>query len=102
MAYNLLVMIMCTRIADLRSKQVVCVKNGCVLGYVSDVEMNTKDGVIEALVIYGRLRFFGILGREDDIIIPWREIEVIGQETVIVNTDPTPFVHMNRKGKYTI
>ena len=61
---------MTCRIAELRNKQVVCVKNGCVLGYISDVEINTADGRLEAIVIFGRLRFFGLLGREDDIIIP--------------------------------
>ena len=87
---------MTCRIAELRNKQVVCVKNGCVLGYISEVEINTADGRLEAIVIFGRLRFFGLLGREDDIIIPWHEIEVIGRETVLVNTDPAPYVRMNK------
>lgn len=84
------------RIAELRTKQVVCVKNGCVLGYISDVEINTSSGCIDNIVIFGRLRLFGLLGREDDIIIPWSEIEVIGRETVLVNTDPAPYVRMNK------
>lgn len=87
------------RIAELRTKQVVCVKNGCVLGYISDVDINTATGNIENIVIFGRLRFFGLLGREDDIVIPWSEIEVIGRETVLVNTDPAPYIRMN-KSKY--
>lgn len=93
---------MCCRIADLRNKQVVCVKNGCVLGFVSDIEVNTGDGRLEALVIYGRPRIFGLFGREEDIIIPWKEISVIGQETVLVETDPEPYVRMLRKGRYTV
>lgn len=84
------------RIAELRNKQVVCVKNGCVLGFISDVEVNTADGRLDAIIIYGRLRLFGLLGREDDIIIPWREIDVIGRETVLVNTDPAPYVRMTK------
>lgn len=82
------------RIAELKAKQVVCIKNGCVLGFISDVEINTSSGVIENIVIFGRLRFFGLLGREEDIIIPWSEIDVIGRETVLVNTDPAPYVRM--------
>jgi len=84
------------KIADLRTKQVVCVKNGCVLGYISDVEINTTSGRIDNIVIFGKLRLFGLLGRDDDIIIPWSEIEVIGRETVLVNTDPAPYVRMNK------
>ena len=80
------------RIEDLRNKQVVCVKDGKVLGYVSDVELDTEDGTLSALVIFGRPRVLGMFGKSDDIVIPWREIEVIGQETVLVNTDPTPYL----------
>lgn len=83
------------RIAEFKDKQVVCVKNGCVLGYVSDVEIDTSSGRLDAIVIFGRLRFFGLLGREEDIVIPWNEIDVIGKETILVNTDPAPYIRIN-------
>lgn len=86
------------RIADLRNKQVVCIKNGCVLGYVYDVEFNTADGSLTAIIIPGRPRFFGILGHDEDIVIPWSEIEVIGQETVLVTTDSAPYNIRPKRG----
>lgn len=89
---------MCCRIADLRNKQVVCVKNGCVLGFISDIEMSTSDGRLEAIVIFGRPRFFGLLGREEDIVIPWSDIQVIGRETVLVSTDPAPYTAVIKRG----
>ena len=91
---------MSCRIGELRNKQVVCVKNGCVLGYISDVEINISNGNIEAIVIFGRPRFLGLLGRDEDIVIPWSEINVIGQETVLVVTDPTPFVRITKRNRY--
>ncbi len=63
-------------------------KDGCVLGFISDVELDTDSGRLTAVIIFGRLRFFGLFGREEDIIIPWEDISVIGGETVLVNTDP--------------
>ena len=90
------------RIADLKNKQVVCVKNGCVLGFLSDIEIDTDDGNVKSIIIPGRLRFFGLLGKEDDIIIPWHEIQVIGQETVLVNTEPTSLSTFYKKGKFYI
>jgi YlmC/YmxH family sporulation protein len=84
------------RIADLRNKQVVCLKNGCVLGFITDVELNTESGSLEAIVIGGKLRVMGILGKEEDIVIPWREIDVIGRETVLVTTDPAPYLRLNK------
>ena len=86
------------KIADLRNKQVVCVKNGCVLGYVYDVEFNTASGALSALVIPGRPRALGLFGHEEDIIIPWSEIEVIGQETILVNTDSELYIAKPQKG----
>ena len=89
---------MCCRIADMRNKQVVCIKIGCVLGYVYDVEFNTADGSLTAVIIPGKPRFLGIFGREEDIVIPWSEIEVIGPETILVTTDSTPFEARSKKG----
>ena len=75
------------RIAELRNKQVVCVKNGKVLGYISDIALDTKNGTLISLIIYGRPRVFGLFGKSEDIIIPWCDIEVIGPETVRVSSD---------------
>ena len=75
------------RIGELRSKQVVCVKSGEILGYISDVEMNIKTGNLESLVIFGKSKLFGLFGKSEDIIIPWSDIEVIGHETVLVKNE---------------
>ncbi len=88
---------MLCRIDDLKNKQVVCVKDGCVLGFISDVEMDTQDGRLTSIIIFGRLRFFGLLGREEDIVIPWDDISVIGSETVLVNTEPPLFLREKYK-----
>ena len=86
------------RIDELRNRQVVCMKDGCVLGFVSDIELDTEKGTLTALVIYGQPRLLGLLGHDADIVIPWQEIAVIGPETILVTTDPTHFLPQ-RKGK---
>ncbi|MBQ9903029.1 MAG: YlmC/YmxH family sporulation protein [Clostridia bacterium] len=73
------------RIVDLRNKEVINIKDGVRLGYVSDVEVDTCDAKLVAIIIYGRARFFGLLGREDDCIIDWCDIEVIGEDSILVN-----------------
>jgi len=78
---------MCCRIDELKNKQVVCVKNGSVLGYISDIELDTDTGALLSIIIFGKPRLMGFMGREDDIIIPWKDIKVIGDETVLVNTE---------------
>lgn len=79
------------RIAELKNKQVVCVKNGCVLGYVYDIEFDTASGSLTSIVIPGRPRFMGLFGHEEDIVIPWSEIEVIGRETVLISAEAAQY-----------
>lgn len=78
---------MICKVDELKDKQVVCVKNGSVIGNVSDVELNTDDGKLTSIVIYGKHSFLGLFGKENDIIIPWNDIEVIGNETILVKTE---------------
>lgn len=89
---------MCCRITDMRQKQVVCIKSGTLLGYVGDVEVNTCDGKIVNIVVLGRLRFFGLFGKCDDIVLPWSSIEVIGRDAMLVNFEPPE----NRRRKKSI
>ena len=88
---------MTCRIDELKNKQIVCVKDGCVLGFVSDVELDTEKGNLTSLIIFGKLKFFGILGREEDIVIPWCEILVIGPETILVSTDSSAYLKLQLK-----
>lgn len=80
---------MTCRIDELRNKQVVCVKDGSVLGYVSDIELDTDNGSLVSIIIFGRFRILGFFGKENDIVIPWHDIKVIGGDTILVNTDPS-------------
>jgi len=79
----------CCRITDLHSKQVINTKTGCRLGCVSDVEVNTCDGRLVALIIWGKTRFPG--RHDEDIRILWKDIEVIGDDTILVcNSECVP------------
>ncbi len=75
------------RIDELRHKQVVCMDSGDVLGYISDIEFNSQSGKIEAIVIFGKPRIFGLFGKYEDIVIPWDNIEVVGAETVLIKNN---------------
>ena len=76
---------MLCRVTDLRYKEVVNVRDGSCLGFVSDVEVDTVTAKVISLIIYGRCKFLGLFFREDDIIIHWCDIEVIGEDTILVN-----------------
>lgn len=78
---------MCCRLVEMREKQVVCIKDGTILGFVSDIEIDTSTGRLTYIIVYGQRRAFGLLGRDNDCRIPWESIEVIGEDSILVNFD---------------
>ena len=76
----------CT-LAELRNKEIINIKNGARMGFVDDVEFDTDDSMIKSFIVYGRSRFFGLFGREDDIILTCDDIEIIGVDTVLISAD---------------
>ncbi len=70
--------------SELRYKEVIDIHTGYRLGYVCDVEFDDREGCISSLVTPGRLRFFGLLGREEDYVLPWSSIIRVGTDIVLV------------------
>lgn len=79
---------MICRLAELHNKEVINMKDGYRMGYVNDIEFDTVTGTIISLVVYGKGKVMGLLGREEDVIIKWEDIEVIGDDTILVCTEP--------------
>ena len=72
---------------DVRNKEVINIKTGCRLGYPDDVEFDSCTAKICRLIIFGRARCFGLFGRDEDISVRWCDIEVIGEDTILVSCD---------------
>ncbi|RHR09038.1 YlmC/YmxH family sporulation protein [Pseudoflavonifractor sp. AF19-9AC] len=77
-----------TRIAELRYKEVISVADGSRFGYVGDMEVDLESGQVRALVVPGRRRFFGLLGREEDRYIPWSCVRRFGEDIILVEDPP--------------
>ena len=73
------------RISSLRCKEVVNVCDGARLGYVSDLEIELPGGRVNALLVPGPCRFFGLFGRDSDYLIPWGCIRRIGEDIILVD-----------------
>ncbi len=78
---------MLCRFSDLRDKEVINVSSGVRLGYVCDAEVQWPEGRVRALIVPGRAKFFGFLGREDDYILPWECISRVGEDILLVESD---------------
>ncbi|WEG11653.1 YlmC/YmxH family sporulation protein [Pullulanibacillus sp. KACC 23026] len=72
------------RISDFQAKEVVNVENGKRLGHIGDLDVNLTTGKIDNLIIPGQGKMLGLLGRENDVVIPWRNIVRIGDDVILV------------------
>ena len=39
---------------------------------------------MKALIVPGRLRLLGLLGREEDIVFPWTAVRRVGEDVILV------------------
>ncbi|WNS77094.1 YlmC/YmxH family sporulation protein [Bacillus sp. DTU_2020_1000418_1_SI_GHA_SEK_038] len=72
------------RISDFQMKDVINVANGKKLGNVGDIDINVQTGKINAVIIGGTGKVLGFFGRDEDLIIPWRNILKIGEDVILV------------------
>ena len=82
------------RVSELRYKEIINVSDGSRYGWVGDVEVDLDSGQVRELVVPGRLRLFGLLGREEDRVFPWEAVRRFGADTILVETPP-----LSRLGK---
>ena len=82
------------RVSELRYKEIINVSDGSRYSWVGDVEVDLDSGQVRALVVPGRLRLFGLLGREEDRVFPWEAVRRFGADTILVETPP-----LSRLGK---
>ena len=79
---------MSIRITELQCKEVICVSDGRRLGFITDAEVELPDGQLCAIVVPCPGKFFGLTGKKDEFIIPWRCIKKIGPDIVLVDIRP--------------
>lgn len=73
-------------IRELCAKEVVQMERGICLGRADDLNFDPATAQLQSLILLGRPRLFGLLGRDEDLTIPWQEIETIGADAILVHT----------------
>ncbi len=72
------------KISEFQIKDVVNVSDGKKLGNIGDIDINLTTGKIEAIVISRSGRVLGFFGKDEDIVLPWRNILKIGEDVILV------------------
>lgn len=75
------------KISDFQTKDVINIVDGKRLGQISDLELDLRQGRIEAIVVPSYSKFRGLFGGGSDLIIPWSNIVKIGSDVVLVKME---------------
>lgn len=73
--------------SDFRHKEVIDIFTGKRMGFISDVDIDLDKGVVNSIIIPGKRTFFGLFPPKEDYIIPWKSIQKIGDDIILVTTD---------------
>ena len=84
--------------ADLRKKEIINLCDGARLGYACDFEFDKCSAQIVGLLLEKNCGFLG-LGGGEMYLVPWCDIECIGEDTILVNFDPKSVSSCNSKKK---
>ncbi|MBR0601395.1 YlmC/YmxH family sporulation protein [Bacillus safensis] len=71
-------------ISEFQIKDVVDVSSGKKLGTIGDIDINVTSGKIQAIIIGGTGKVMGFFGKEEEMIVPWRNIVKIGEDVILV------------------
>lgn len=82
--------------SELRYKEVIDIHSGLRLGYVCDAEYDDAEGRLLSLITPGRAKLFGLMGREDDYVLPWGCIARVGRDIILVDSKE-PLARRKRK-----
>ena len=81
---------------DLSNKDVIQLKTGENLGRIDDIVFDERGARLQSVILRGRAHCFGLLGCDDDLILPWESIKTIGTDAVMVEPDPDTDLHRRR------
>ncbi|MBO1510501.1 YlmC/YmxH family sporulation protein [Metabacillus bambusae] len=71
-------------ISEFQTKDVVNVSDGKKLGNIGDFDINVTTGKIQAIIISGHGKMLGFFGKDEEFVIPWRNIVKIGEDVILV------------------
>lgn len=80
-------MIIVVRIYDMKQKEVINGPDGVRLGFISDIEVDIKDGKILKIYVPGPSKILGMFGSQKEYVVPWDSITKIGEDIILVDID---------------
>ncbi len=70
---------------ELRRKEVINLRDGARLGNICDMEIDRCSGLVNAIVVPGPPRLWGLLRSDEELVIPFCKITKIGDDVILVD-----------------
>lgn len=90
------------KISEFQTKDVINIIDGKKLGTVHDLEIDLRQGRIDALVVPGHGKLFGFFGSSSEYIVPWENIVKIGLDVILVKLDDRSYRMNEYKEEFEI
>ncbi|MFR3226056.1 MAG: YlmC/YmxH family sporulation protein [Blautia massiliensis (ex Durand et al. 2017)] len=82
---------------ELGEKDVIQIRTGEKLGRIDDVIFDEKNAALQSVVLRGRAHLFGLMGYDEDLVIPWQSIRNIGVDAIMTDVEPE---NLQRRGRH--
>ena len=81
-------------------KDIISISTGQNIGRADDIEFDKKTATVQNLVVFGRPKLFGLLGRGKDIRIAWKDVMTVGRDVILINSDQ--YIQTEKNGKIQV
>ncbi|MGL5695111.1 MAG: YlmC/YmxH family sporulation protein [Peptostreptococcaceae bacterium] len=72
------------RVSDIMEKEVINIKNGKKMGFITDIDIDVNEGRVMSFAILGDSRNFFSRGMDEEVVF-FSDILKVGCDTIIVN-----------------
>ena len=78
-------------------KDIISISTGQNIGRADDIEFDEKSATVQNLVVLGRPKLFGLLGRGKDVRIAWKDVMTVGRDVILINSNE--YIQSDKNGK---
>ena len=90
------------KLSEMREKEVINIRNGSKIGFIYDFEIDLQNGRVVAIVIPSPGKILGMFGKNNDLVIQWKDIVRIGTDAILVDIDTKEKWNIRQLKKYIL
>ncbi|MET3682058.1 YlmC/YmxH family sporulation protein [Alkalibacillus flavidus] len=72
-------------LSELQTKDIIDMESGERLGVVTDLDIDVTIGIVQGLIITIKGKWLGFFGAQEELMIYWNQIHMIGHDVILVN-----------------